>query len=81
MVGPSPRCLLVSLGAYFHPFFGLPVKKTDCIESLLVGSTSSEKDESIVVFIEVHGAVRPERGYISCCLYFIPFHGDGVEGP
>lgn len=59
MVSTSPRSRFITLRAYFDPLLGLPVKETDAVESLLVGPSPSEENEPIIVFIVMHGAIRP----------------------
>lgn len=81
MIGSGPRSRLIALGIDLDPLLGLPVEDVDGVKPLLVGPTSSEKDEPVVVLIVVHGAVRTMRGDVSGCGDFVPLHGDGVEGP
>ena len=81
MISSGPRCRLVRFGTDLNPLLSFPIKQADGIESLFVGTSSSKQDQSIVVLIVVHGAIRTQRGYISGCLHFIPFHGDGIEAP
>lgn len=81
MIGTGPRSSLVAFRIDLHPLLGLPIEDVDCIESLFVCSTPSEEDESIVVFIIVHGAVGSMRGDISGRGDLVPLHGDSVEAP
>lgn len=81
MVGTCPRSRLVIFGIYLDPFFGFPVEDVKGVKSLFVGSSSSEDDQSVVMLIVVHGAIRPLRGDISSGVDLIPFHGDNIETP
>ena len=81
VIGSGPGCGFVSFGTNLDPLFGLPVEQADCVEPLLVGASSAEEDQSIVVLIVVHGAVGAQRWDVAGGLHFIPLHGDGVEAP
>lgn len=81
MVGTCPRSRFVIFGIYLYPFFGFPVEDVKGIKSLFVGSASSEYDQSVVMLIVVHGAIRPLRRNISSGVNLIPFHGDDIETP
>ena len=88
MVGSFPRGWFVlwvkrknTFGVNFDPLFGDPVEHVNCIESLLIGSSASKNDNSIIFRVIAHGAIRSLRWNVSSCFDFGPFHGGGVERP
>ena len=81
MICPFPGCRLVGLRLNLDPLLGLPIEYADGIEPLLVRSASAKDDDSIIISIVAHGAVGAMGGDIACGVYFLPLHGDGVEGP
>ena len=57
MIGSGPESRFIGFGTYFDPFFCLPVEKADGVESLFVGSSSSKKDQLVVILVVVHCTV------------------------
>jgi hypothetical protein len=81
MVCTFPGGSFVLLGNNFSPDFGFPVEDTDSIETLLVGSSSSEDNDLIGVGVVVDGAVGAERGTLSGGGDLLPGFLGGVVGP
>ncbi len=81
MVSPFPRGRLIFFGVDFDPVLGVPIEDVDGVEALLVGPSSSEDDDLIVLGIVVHGAVGSLGGLVSSCLDLLPLHGYRVVGP
>jgi hypothetical protein len=75
MVGPFPRSSLVFLGVDLNPLLGAPIENIDGVESLFVGSSSSEDDDLVVQGIVVHGAVGAVGGLVAGGLDFLPLEG------
>ena len=51
MIGSGPKSRFIGFGTYFDPFFCFPVEKTDGVESLFVGSSSSKKEDLIIALV------------------------------
>lgn len=81
MVCALPRSSLVISWVYFNPLFRLPVQNIQSVESPFVRPSPSEHNDSIVLFVVVHGAVGAVRRYVAFGLDFRPLHSDCVEGP
>lgn len=81
VIGPFPRSILIRFGQDFHPFLGGPIQDIDTVVPFLIGTASSEDDDAIIALIVAHRAIGPLRGHVSSCGDFLPFHGDGIEGP
>lgn len=81
VIGPIPRSILIRFRQDFHPLFGGPIEDIDTVVPLLIGAASSEHDDAIIPLIITHRAIGALRGHVSSCRNFLPFHGDGVEGP
>lgn len=81
VIRPLPRGILIGFRQDFHPFLGAPIQNIDTVVPFLIGAASSEHDDAIIPLIVAHWAIGPLRGYVSSCRDFLPFHGDGIEGP
>ena len=81
MVGPFPGCGLVLLGGDLSPDFGLPIEDTDGVESLFVGSSSSEDYHLIMCRVVVESAVGAMCGFLAGGVDFLPGLEGGVVGP
>lgn len=81
VIRPFPRRILIRFRQDLHPFLGGPIQNIDTVVPFLIGAASSEHDDAIIPLIVAHRAVGPLRGYVASCRNFLPFHGDGVEGP
>lgn len=81
MVGAFPGCSLILFGIYLYPLLGGPVEDVDRVESLFVGSASSEHYDLVAMRVIVHGAVRAMWGFVAGGYHFFPAEGVGVVGP
>lgn len=81
MVGPLPRGYFILFWIDFHPFFTLPIQNADGVETLFIGTSSSEDDNLVVFFIVIHRTVGSLGGNIACGFDLSPFHCYGIEGP
>ena len=78
MIGSFPWCCLVFFRVDLDPILGVPIKHIDGVESLFVGSSSSEDDDLVADRIIIHRAIRAMGGSISGGLNLLPFHGERV---
>lgn len=81
MISTGPGCGLIRLRTVLSPFFIFPVENVDSVISEFICTSSSEDNKPIVITIIMHGAIRAMGRDVSGGLYFVPLHGDGVEGP
>jgi hypothetical protein len=81
VIGPLPRCGLIFFGSDFSPYFGFPIQDIYSVESLFVGSSSTEDYNLLVLSIIVHGAVGAVRRPVTCGGYFFPFFIECVISP
>lgn len=81
VIGSFPRSILIRFWRDLHPFLGGPIQNIDTVIPFLIGAASSEHDDAIIALIVAHRAIGPLRGHVSSCCDFLPFHGDGIEGP
>jgi len=81
VVGSLPRSRFINPGCNLNPFFGFPIEDIYGIKALLICSTSSEYDNSIVFMIVIHGTVRTMRRSIANSFDLSPFHCDSVKSP
>jgi hypothetical protein len=54
MVGSFPWGNFILLGSDFDPLQSSPVENTDGVKTLFIGSSASENDDLVVLFIVVH---------------------------
>lgn len=81
VISPFPRSRLIGFRVYLHPLLGLPIKYIYGIEPLLIRSSASEDNDSIIISIIAHGAIGAMRGDIASRVYLFPLHSDCVECP
>ena len=81
VIGAFPRGSFVLLGNYLSPYFGFPVEDTDSIESLFIGSSSTEDDDLVSGRVIVDGAVRTKRRSLSSGDDLLPGLLSGMISP
>lgn len=81
MVGSLPGSSLILFGSDFSPYFSVPVKNTDRIEALFVGSSSSKNYNLVGNRIVVDGAIGAMSGFLSKGVDLLPSALGGVVCP